>query len=448
MKISDFFKTEYCSWAAYDNLRSITSAVDGLRIASRKTVFTVKKKNINRDIKVSALSNTIILEAEYLHGDASLNGVISNMAQQFTGANNLSWLSPESSFGTRQEPTPSAPRYIYTRKPEWFDLLIPSDDDNILHHQTFEGHNVDPKYYLPILPMLLINGANGISPGARQLIFNRSAKDMLKHLQDILNNKPSKYDFKPHWNGFKGTVEKGETEKQWVIKGICEIKNTTSVEITEVPIKYTYKGYIKVLDELEESGKITGYEDHCNPKSGEFKFTVKFTRQNLAMYDHPKMMQLLKLIQNETEIYTVIDENNKLQYLDSVQEVFDIFYKTRLQGYYDRKDSMIKSLKYDISFNQNKALFIKNIIDKAITIDDLHQPKLVVEQLLKDKGFESCDGYDYLMNMNLRSLTEDGYIRLLERVKELQSQLEYIENTSPEKMWADDLSKIKKFIKE
>lgn len=448
MNISDFYKTKYVGWASYDNLRSISSAVDGLRVASRKTIFTVKKKNINKDIKVSALSNTIILEAEYLHGDASLNGVISNMAQQFAGSNNLSWLSPESAFGTRQNPVSAAPRYIFTKKTEWFDQLIPSEDDDILFHQTFEGHNVDPKFYLPIIPMILINGANGISPGARQLIFNRSLKDVVKHITNLLEGKQSKYDFIPHWNGFNGTIEQGATPRQYIIKGKCEIKNTTTVEITEVPIKYTYKSYIAVLDQLEEDGKITGYDDYCNPKSGEFKFNVRFTRQNLAMYDNDKMMNLLKLIQNESEILTVIDENNRLAYLDSIQDVFNIFYKTRLDGYHKRKQSLIKTLKEEIEYNSMKALFIDYILKGKIKVLDLHKSKSDIEKVLISLELKKIEGsFDFLLNMGIRSLTQEGYQRLTDKVSELNKQLKYVEETSAERMWLDDLKKLQKYVR-
>jgi DNA topoisomerase-2 len=446
MKVSEFFKTKYVAWASYDNLRSISSAIDGLKIASRKTIFTVKKKNINKDMKVSALSNTIILEAEYLHGDASLNGVISNMAQQFTGSNNLSWISPESAFGTRQNPAASAPRYIFTKKTDYFDFLIPSDDDNILNHQTFEGHNIDPKFYLPIMPMLLINGSNGISPGARQLIFARSVKKLHQHLLTILEGKPSKYNFAPYWNGFKGEITQGDSSKQWIIKGKLEIKNTTAVEITEVPIRYTYKSYIKVLDELEEIGKITGYDDFCNPKTGEFKFIVKFTRQNLSMLDHSKLMILLKLIQNESEIYTIIDETNRLRYFTDVRDVFNIFYETRLNGYQLRKDSMLISIQKDIDYNKNRSLFIKEFAEGNINLrDDI---KTLENRLISLNIAKYESSFDYLLNMNIKSLTKEGYQRVLEKIIELENHLEYIRTTSIQQMWIDDLKKLNKFIKE
>lgn len=449
LKVSDFFKTRHISWAAYDNLRSISSAIDGLVIARRKAIFTVKKKNIIRDTKVSALANTVILEAEYLHGDASLTGVISNMAQQFTGSNNLSWLSPESAFGTRHDPVASAPRYVYTKKPEWFDILIPSEDDDILEHQTFEGHNIDPKYYLPILPMLLINGGRGTTPGAKQMIFNRSPKKIMNHIITLLEGKKSNYDFVPYWTGFQGSVEQGDTPRQWKIKGKCEIKNTTTVEITEVPINYSYKKYISVLDDLEEANKISSYEDYCDPKTGKFHFIVKFTRQNLADMTVPKLMDLLKLVYTDSEIYTVVDEKNRIAFLETIQDVFDIYFKTRLDGYVRRKEAMIKSLKYDIEFNQNKADFIFKIMDETILPRHLYGEKSEVEKMLADRGLKRFDdGYDSLLNMGIRSLTKDGYARLEAKVEELKSQLKYVEETTAEQMWINDLKKISKFIKD
>ncbi len=171
MKISTFFENDYVDQASYDNLRKIASLVDGQKNSSRKIIYTILEKNIKDEIKVSQLGSKVAEFAEYLHGN--LDGVIVNLAQNFPGTNNIPLLTREGNFGTRFAQEASASRYIYTYGSKEFFQLFNKNDNAILVKQYFEGEQIEPMFYLPTLPLLLINGSEGVSSGFAQKILSR-----------------------------------------------------------------------------------------------------------------------------------------------------------------------------------------------------------------------------------------------------------------------------------
>ena len=123
MKLSEFFKHEYCDYASYDNYRKIGSCIDGLKPSSRKCIYSIIKRNITNPKKVSQLKSDAASDTQYLHGDTALEGVIVGLAQDFTGSNNIPLLQREGSFGTRLIPAAAAGRYIFTCKEKYLDLI-------------------------------------------------------------------------------------------------------------------------------------------------------------------------------------------------------------------------------------------------------------------------------------------------------------------------------------
>ncbi len=275
-KTSEFFNSEYINWASYDNLRKIASLVDGQKNAARKVLWFIQQKNQKQEIKVSQLDSKVAEATEYLHG--SMEGVIVNLAQDYTGTNNINLLYPEGNFGTRLVPEASASRYIYTYGTKEFFEMFNKEDTNILEHQNFEGHQIEPKFLLPKLPLLLINGSEGISSGFAQKILPRNPKEIEKYIKYYLTHpeapvKPFKN--KPWFRGFKGEVHPGEEKNQWIIEGAFEVKDTT-VTITELPIGYSLKSYKKVLDKIEDEKKIQSYKDYSQE---DFHFVIKMDRK-------------------------------------------------------------------------------------------------------------------------------------------------------------------------
>ena len=186
--VTEFFNREYCNWASYDNLRKIASFVDGQKNAARKVLWYTLQKNQKNEIKVSQLDSKVAESEEYLHG--SMAGVVVNLAKDYPGSNNINLMYPEGNFGTRLIPEASAPRYIYTYGTKAFFEMFNKQDDAILNSQSFEGKDIEPVFMLPKLPVLLINGSEGVTSGYAQKILPRNPKDIQKYISYYLNNLP------------------------------------------------------------------------------------------------------------------------------------------------------------------------------------------------------------------------------------------------------------------
>ena len=220
---SKFFNTSYVNYSSYDNIRKIASVIDGQKNAARKCLWFILNKNIDspkKEVKVSQLDSKTAEYTSYLHG--SMDGVIVNLGQDYTGTNNINLLSPEGNFGTRMIPEASAPRYIYTYGTKDLFSLINQEDQPILEHQTFEGHQIEPKFLLPSLPVLLINGSEGISSGYAQKILPRDPEKIKEYILDYLRrpkNRPEYNETCRTIEDYKGTITKDPESDSVIITG-------------------------------------------------------------------------------------------------------------------------------------------------------------------------------------------------------------------------------------
>lgn len=435
MKISEFFNKDYVDQASYDNLRKIASLVDGQKNASRKILYTVLEKNVKEKIKVSQLGSKVAEFAEYLHG--SMDGVIVNLGQDFPGSNNIPLLQKKGNFGTRFSQEASASRYIYTYGTSEFFELFKKDDTPILKHQFFEGQQIEPMYYVPSLPILLVNGSEGVSSGFAQKILPRNPDVIKKYIISRLNGKSTPTDLVPHYNGFKGTIEQGENSAQWLIKGVLKVTGINKVEITEVPIGYDLKSYIDVLDDLEDKKVIQGYRDKSEDDN--FSFEVTVPSKDLKSWSMDELMNKLKLIKKVTENYTVIDENNKIVVYDSAEEIIDHYIRVKLDSVAARKEHLKGCLEDEIRYDYSKYLFIKGIVDGTLIVAKRKKAD-IVKDLDKVKDIlTKDDSYDYLLNMNIMSLTEERMTKLEQDIKMKKEELDALVKKTIQQLWMSDI---------
>jgi DNA topoisomerase-2 len=435
MKISEFFNKDYVDQASYDNLRKIASLVDGQKNASRKILYTVLEKNIKDKIKVSQLGSKVAEFAEYLHGN--LDGVIVNLGQDFPGTNNIPLLQKKGNFGTRFSQEASASRYIYTYGTSEFFNLFKKEDTEILKQQYFEGQQIEPMFYVPSLPILLVNGSEGVSSGFAQKILPRNPNEIKKYIESSLSGISGAHNLTPYYEGFNGTIEQGETSNQWLIKGILEVKGINKVEITEVPVGYDLKSYIKILDDLEDKKVIQSYRDKSEDDS--FKFEVNINSKDLKKWDNETLMNKLKLIKKVSENYTVIDENNKIKVYTSAKEILDHYINVKLGYVEKRKANQIEKLTNEIRFDFSKYLFIKMITEDSLVINKRKKDDIVNDLQKIEKIIDRDGSYDYLLNMNIMSLTEERMDKLQQDIKVKKETLDKLVQTSIEQLWINEL---------
>lgn len=440
--ITDYLDREYAAYGMYTiENRAIPSAIDGFKPTQRKIIHVANKiwKGGNdKPTKVFQFAGRIAADAHYHHGDASLNAAIIGMAQTFK--NSMPLLDGIGQFGSLRSPEPGAARYISTKLNGNFRLLY--KDFELLESQEEEGNEIEPKFFLPIIPTVLLNGSSGIAVGFATNILNRNPVDLIDACLKSLEGKKFKEPL-PWWKDFNGSVTKLDTEtSSFVIKGSLDVENTTTVKITELPPSMTYQKFEALLNTLQEKGHIQYYDDNCTKK--EISYTVKFQRAILAEKIKRDILEnMFKLGEAETENLTCLDENGKLIIFKNVTDLINYFVKFRL-GFYDkRKAYLLSELANQHTYLSNRARFIKMIIDGKLKVNN--RPKQdIVTDLEKAKFDKIGHSYDYLLNMPIHSLTKEKYEELLKQVAENEKETIRIQKIEPIDMYKSDLIELRK----
>ena len=443
--VTSFFDKEYLDYARYvvEN-RAIPSCIDGLKPTQRKVVYIANKiwKTGNeKPMKLFQLAGRVASEAFYHHGNTSLESSMVGMAQKFK--NSLPLLEGVGQFGSLRSPAAGAPRYISAKLHPNFRLLY--QDFDLLENKIEEGEKIEPAFFLPIVPTVILNGTSGIAVGFATNILNRNPKDVVDACISTLNNKKMKV-LAPWIQEFKGTfIRDLENPKTWKIKGQYQIINTTTIKITAIPPNYTYERYEEILNLLQEKGIITSYDDNS---SETIEYILKFRRSvlNSLVSSEGKLERALRLNTQETENLTTLDENGKLKIFDKAEDIVKHFVGVRLGWYQTRKDYLIDKTEKQLSLVTNKARFIKDIIDGKLKINNV--PKKTIILYLGTADYDEVHGsYDYLLSMAIHSLTKERYEKLLLEKEGCIIALKTLKATDPKEMYLGDLKKLKQSIK-
>lgn len=408
-----FYETDFCDARAYDNARKLASYVDGLKLSMRKCVYTMLDMDIKEERKLESLKNIIAEYTQYIHGADSLVGVFVNLARNYVGSNNIPLFTTNGHFGIRLNNEHSAGRYIKSKQRNYLDKIFMKDDFDSLIKQSFEGREIEPRYFIPIIPLILINGSIGLSTGYSQLILPRNFEEVKKQITNILDNKNLER-IMPSYNGYKGNILRGTSSiNAYVFTGTFKRINKNEIEITELPIGYELESYIGELEKLLEKKVIVDYKDLSDTKTDTFLFRVKL-KDNDSMTDE-EILNTLKLVNKVTENFTVLNEENKVKVFDNELEILKSYVKLRLHYYEKRKANKLAKLEQEIKHISNKILFINGFMCDDIQIFKKSQEDIIKQ--LEEKNFDKIDNsYSYLLNMPISSLTK-------EKVKDLEETL-------------------------
>ena len=437
MTITNFLNQELVDFASYSTLRAIGSLIDGQKNATRKIIHTIQKKNNAKDQKVEILAGIVSIETEYLHGPQNLNSVIVGLAQNYVGANNIPLLMREGNFGTRFEPEASAPRYIFTLKEPIFDKIFNKNDNSVLINQNFEGTDIEPRFFVPSLPLILINGSEGIATGFAQKILPRNVEDVKKYIKSIIDGKLSTYpSLKPYYNGFKGTILEGENSNQWLIKGRVERTSATRFKIIELPIGYNLKSYTKVLDDLEDKKIIRDFVDLSD--NDKFSFEIVMDSKSLKN-DDEWLLKRMKLVKSVTENFTVINENNRVVVYKSPEEVLNHYIRIKLEYLQKRKEYMLEEIKKDLLVLASKYIFIKNVTEENIKVNKVKKVDIITQLETYSKIIKVDNSYDYLLRIPIYNLTSEKIEELLEQIKAKKVDLSKVASKEINDTWKEEM---------
>jgi DNA topoisomerase-2 len=468
----EFIDKELIHFSKYDCDRSIPNLMDGLKISLRKILFCAFKKRLTTEIKVAQFSGYVSENSLYHHGEESLNKAIVGMAQNFIGSNNINLLYPSGQFGSRVKggQDASSPRYIFTRLERITRCIFPEQDDKILKYLDDDGTPVEPQFYVPIIPMILINGSKGIGTGFSTDIMCYNPRDIITYLknklQDISN---SDIDFVPYYEGFTGEITR-INESKFLFKGKYEKIDANTIKVTELPVEYWTEDFKELLCDLQndkdkEGKKITPIVKSVleNYTDTTVEFTITFSNGQIDALENAKgdhgcngLEKLLKLYSTgSTTNMNLFDCEDRLQKYDKVEEIINDYYDVRLDYYDTRKEYMIDELEREILILSNKARYIKELLDD--TIDLRKKKKQEIIDMLQEKNYDLINDngdsdnnseYKYLLKMPMDSVSEENVEKLLKEHQGKQQELEQVKSTTIQQMWLSELERLENEYKE
>ena len=469
---SEFIYNDLIHFSKYDNDRSIPNLCDGLKISLRKILYSAFKKNLKSEIKVAQFSGYVSEHSGYHHGEASLNGAIIGLAQDFVGTNNINLLMPKGQFGTRLQggKDSASERYIFTHLNPITRLIYPEIDDNILDYINDDGDIVEPIYYLPIIPMVLVNGTKGIGTGFSTDIMCHNPIQIINYLEGLLKgfNELDQKSLKiePYYNGFKGKIKPiDESHKRYLIRGVYEIMGSDKIKITELPIgtwTQDYKEFLEGLitldkdkDKDKKSKNVASYIKDYSDMSTDLnvEFIVTFTTGSLKRLLSEKHDYGLEGVEKYLKLYTtqsttnmhLFNEREQLRKYEDVYEIVKEYYSIRYRYYNKRRDYLIDKLGKELKTLSNKARYIKDTLDDKIDLRKKSKEK--IDEMLTKMGFDLNDNdknYNYLIKMPMDSVSRENVDKLMKEHGAKEKELEMVKSSTVEKMWLTELGDLKK----
>ena len=463
---SDFINRELKHFSIYSNIRAIPKLMDGLKPSQRKILYACFKKKLeNTEIKVAQLGGYVSEHTEYHHGEASLLGTIINMAQNFTGSNNINLLLPNGNFGNRRcgGKDAASARYIFTQLNKLTPLLFRSEDNQCYTYIDEDGTLVEPETYMPIMPLTLINGVEGIGTGFSTFIPPFNPKDIYINLLSLMDNSEP-VDMKPWYAGFTGKITLLK-DGRYQTSGIYKIIDDKTVHITELPVgtwTEDYKEYLNTIIVNPKDIKKNQIIDSFISNSGNntIDFVITFYENNLQ--------QLIKsnTLEKKLQMHSTVSLNNMYLFnskgaitkYSTVDDILLEFYNMRLAFYKIRKEHYIKILLNELIILKEKKRFIEHVIQKIIIINERSEEDIIADlhkynfKQLSHNVNSDTHSYSYLTGMSLWSLTKNKIAELEKECNKKQSEYDIYTNKKLHDIWKDELKQFMEqydiFIKE
>uniref|UniRef100_A0A667ZV02 DNA topoisomerase 2 n=1 Tax=Myripristis murdjan TaxID=586833 RepID=A0A667ZV02_9TELE len=470
LSYNDFVNKELVLFSNSDNERSIPCLVDGLKPGQRKVLFCCFKRNDKREVKVAQLAGSVAEMSAYHHGEVSLMMTIVGLAQNFVGSNNLNLLQPLGQFGTRLHggKDSASPRYIFTMLSPLARLVFPPVDDNLLKYNYDDNQRVEPEWYIPIIPTVLVNGSEGIGTGWASKIPNYDIREIINNLHRMLNGEEP-LPMLPNYKGFKGTIDQ-LTANHYLNSGEVAILDSTTIEISELPVKTWTQSYKESVLEPMLNGTekvpalITDYKEYHTDTT--VRFVVKMTEEKLREAEAAGLHKVFKL-QNPLTCNSMVlfDHVGSLKKYESVQDILKDFFDLRMKYCVLRKDWLAGMLGAESAKLSNQARFILEKIQGTLVIEN--KPKKELIRMLQQMGYDSDPvkawkeaqekdtneeeegkekedtsgpDYNYLLSMPMWYLTKEKKDELCKQRDAKLTELNTLKRKSPSDLWKEDLA--------
>ncbi|XBI08063.1 hypothetical protein VPH35_135862 [Triticum aestivum] len=474
IKYSDFINKELILFPMADLASYVPSMVDGLKRGQRKVLFCSFKRNFVEEAFVTELIGYASEHSAY--SKQSLASIIIGMAQDFVGSNNISLLEPQ---GLRSEvqqlggKDAGSTKDLYTRLPPVTRLIFPKDDDILLNYLNEDGQSIEPSWYMPVIPMVLVNGSEDMGTGYIPLfekekkngyVPNYNPRDIIANLKRMLNKEPV-IPMDPWYKGFQGSLTKTrskETGVTYTITGVIEEVDCRKLHITELPVRcwtVDYEHFLKSMcpHKEKEKGKgmdkdkeppfLEGYRSRCSHADVYFK--VILSEQNMNVAKKEGLEKKFKLITTIGTTMYLFDSHGKIRKYDTPEDVLKEFFPLRLEFYARRKSVMVENIRKEVLKVKNKVWFILAYISRDIIIINRKRVELLlelkrkeyppfpekkpIEEITDNRLAEAAAGvnasdYHYLFV----ALFTENVPDLIAQQEKLEGELESLLNTEPE----------------
>lgn len=447
IRITDFVNTMLKHFAWVSLQRGIPLVQDGLTTAQRKCLHVFLKRNIVDDVKVAEMQGEISKATSYHHNADSLSATMIHMAQVFVGRSNINLLVPSGQFGFRKDggKSPSSSRYIFTRLTPITRMIFRAEDDVILPKQFDEGVEIEPQFYSPIVPMVLINGCEGIGTGFVSSVPCSKPEDWIQMIRQRMSSSKLEVDATiptPWYRGFKGSITydgSGSFVSTGVIRQVGDI-----YEITELPIRKWRDEYkISVLLKMEQAGQIDYFQEKHTETEVFFRVKlsagtvvtdpVEFFKLSLKFHGH-----LNALSANETDPAPVICS------FPTRMDMFEVFYQTRLAMYEKRRIHLLQQLEHERQLKQAKCQFIQWVLDGKL---QLGKPRSVMKAAMTALGLPE-DFHQALLDVNIGSFCTERIQSLQAEAHQASLSAEQLGRTTATQLWERELKELETALTE
>ena len=427
LNITDFVHKDLVNFSLADLKRSIAHVADGLKPSQRKVMYSCFQKNLTAEMKVAQLAAFVAEKSSYHHGEVSLADTIVKLANDYMGSNNINLLEPCGQFGTRLMggKDASQTRYIFTRLTKQARKIFDPRDDAVLNYLDDDGRSIEPDFYMPTIPMVLVNGTEGIGTGFSCYVPPFNPKDIKDNIGRILDGKQV-VPMRPWFRGFKGKVHK--EDDTWMMEGVWNWKGMNIV-VTELPPGRWTQDYKEYLEGLVEKKLIGGFTNNSTTED------VHFEIEDYTGKDLLKDLKLRKTFRVSN--MHLFHPTRGIHKYSSPEEILKDFVELREDHYVKRKAHLIKVLETRATMCGYKSKFVTMVIEGDIVV--FKRKKQDLEEELS-KTFPKIGGtYDYLLNIKTVQYTEESVKDLLKESKQAKEELEVMKNTSHIEMWKMDI---------
>ncbi|KAL2196853.1 DNA topoisomerase [Corynascus similis CBS 632.67] len=477
---ADFVQKELILFSMADNMRSIPSMIDGLKPGQRKVIYAAFKRNLVNDQKVAEFAGYISEVAAYHHGEMSLQQTIVGLAQTYVGSNNVNCLEPSGNFGSRLSGGSDAAsaRYIHTRLSPFARRIFSKLDEPNLENQYDDGKMIEPKVYVPVLPMVLVNGADGIGTGWSTQIPNYHPVDIVENLKRRMGRldpeDPEEKPFKPMtpwFRGWKGVVEP-EGPNRFKFNGIIkqDEQNPNEIHVTELPIRMWTDDFKSRLEDILRAEKtpswIKDYREFNDHQT--VHFIIEMEDKHLKAALDEGLLEKFKLTKTITTTNLVaFNTRGQIHKYENPEEIMEEFYHYRLNMYTERKKHWLGVYHADYRKLKNQYRFVSEIIENKLVVSKKKKDVLVQE--LRDRKYEAfppkddkkvkstdeelgnedavdeedtaggARDYDYLLSMPIWSLTNERLEKLKNQIAAKKAEHDELEALSEKDLWMRDL---------